>query len=158
MATPIRTGIDNALVASIATVADFLHSGTSAPSIFLNPSRTIQESEPKPYVLILTDLERAEKANEYRDVKYMAEVSVWGDADDNDLLHPKLVDYGAQVIQSLIPAGSLIRQAPGLIEIEENPGYSSDVLFYETGKGVVVLQFNIRYRTAYGNPYLANPN
>jgi hypothetical protein len=154
---PIRTGIDNALVASIATVADFTHSGSSVPSVFLNPSRTIQESELKPYVLVLTDMERVKKGNIYREADFMAEISVWSDADDNDLLYPKMIDYGAKIVQALIPNESLVRAAPGLIEIEENPGFSSDVYFYETGKGVILLQFNLKYRTVYGNPYLANP-
>jgi hypothetical protein len=153
----VRTGIDNALVASVATISDFMHTGASAASIFLNPSRTIQESEPKPHVLILTDSERSTKLNEYREAKFMAEISVWADADDNDILYPKMIDYGAKIVRALIPIGTLIREAPGLVEIEENPGFSSDVLFYETGKGVVLLQFNITYRTVYGNPFLVNP-
>jgi hypothetical protein len=157
MATAIRLGIDNALVASIATIPDLTHSGSSVPSIFLNPSRTVQESEMKPFAIIVTDIERKKKDNEYSVAEYMAEVSIWDIEDNSDVLYQKLVDYCAQVVAAVIPAGSLVRAAPGIYEIEENPSFAMDTLFFETGLGCAIVQFNIRYRHAYGNPYLANP-
>ena len=156
MAIVIRSQIDTGLVSSIATIAAFTHSGASKASIFLNPSRSIQEQEPKPYVLILTDAEKPRKVGNYREAKYMAEISVWGDADDNDLLYPKLVDYMAQVNVAIIPITSKLRLLGLIVEIEET-GIGMDTYFYETGKGVGVSQYEITYRTAYGNPYLSDP-
>jgi predicted GTPase len=154
--TAIRTQIDNALVSSIASITDFIHAGSPSASIFLNPSRTIQESEPKPYVLILTDAEKSSKNGLYRRAKYMVEISVWGEADDNDTLYPLLVDYMAKINLAVIPIESILRQAKLILEIEET-GVAMDTYFYETGKGVGVSQYEITYQTAYGNPFQLNP-
>lgn len=153
----IRLGIDQALVAAVATISELTHSGASSPSIFLNPSRMVQESEGKPFAIITTDVERKRKNNLYSTAEYTAEVSIWEIEDNTDDLYEKLVDYCAKVVAAIIPAGSLVRAAPGLVEIEENPSFAMDTLFFETGLGCSVVQFNIKYQHVYGNPYLANP-
>ena len=157
MATAIRTGIDNALKASLATISDLTHTGATEAAIFFNPSRMIQESESKPYGLIATDSERIIKSNQYREAQFLAAISIWCDGDDNDEMYPRMIDYYAQIVQAIIPENSLIRQAPGLVEIEEDPNMAMDTFFLENGTGILVVQYNIRYRTAYGNPFLVNP-
>jgi hypothetical protein len=157
MATPVRAYIDQGLKASIGTISDLIHAGTTVPSIFMNPSLAIQDQEPKPYAMIWTSDEKSNKANEYVEKSFIAEVSIWADADNNDDLYAKLIDYAAQINQALIPGTSLIRLVSGFIEIEENPGLAMDTLFYETGKGLVYAQYSIKYRHVYGNPYIANP-
>lgn len=153
----IRLGIDQALVAAVSTIPALTHSGSTVPSVFLNPSRTIQESEMKPFAIITTDVERKRKNNLYSTCEYVAEVSIWDIEDNTDDLYEALVDYCAKVVAAIIPAGTLVRAAPGLLEIEENPSFAMDTLFFETGLGCSVVQFNIKYQHVYGNPYLANP-
>lgn len=153
---PIRTQIDQGIIACVATIPDLTHAGTTAPSIFFNPARTVQDSEPKPYGLILTEAERFKKENLYEQRKFLAEISVWAEADDDSTLYSLLVYYMALIEAAIVPAGSLLRKTP-IIEVEPT-GIAMDTLFYETGKGVGVSQYEITYRTAYGNPFATVPS
>ena len=147
---PVKTYLLNAVRSDVNVVIN------DDSHVFLDPSRNLHEELTDPYACIFTGNESSTKEDLYSAKTFDLEIHIWVKEDTDDAAREKAIILMAKTQMQLLPRDAKARQWCQYFEEEE--GNSSDIMYWDEGLCIAIARYKVKFRHAYGNPFLQNPS